>query len=156
MTIIIKTLAAAAVSFAVAAPMFAAQVEAGPGITLTEAAQAKFNRDTGRDNQQFSPSAGVSSPEARTQLASSVGISAAQAKSMTLNEIFVAKINAEAPRDQQQLTRGGSVTMSSRSGVADRSQLVAAAGLSPAEASGLSLQQIAAAKFARDTGSNSR
>jgi hypothetical protein len=46
--------------------------------------------------------------------------------------------------------------MSSRSAVADRSQLAAAAGLSPAEAAGLSLQQIAAAKFTRDTGSANR
>jgi hypothetical protein len=140
-----------------AAPAFAGQVVAGPGVSLTEAAQAKFNRDTGRDNQQIIPApAGEASPAARGQLAASAGLTAEEAKSLTLTQLFVAKINREGDRDEQQVSKGGMVTMSSRSAVADRSQLAAAAGLSPAEAAGLSLQQIAAAKFTRDTGSANR
>ena len=37
-----------------------------------------------------------------------------------------------------------------------RAQLIASAGLSASEASGMTLQQIAAAKFDRDTGADDR
>ena len=156
MTFTFKALAAAAVSLAVAAPAFAGQVAAGPGITLTEAAQAKFNRDTGRDNQQFSPVPGESSPAAVAQLAAVAGIEPGEAQAMSLNAIFVAKINREVGRDQQQLPKSTSVIMSSRSPSAANAQLIAAAGLTPAEAAGMTLTEIAAAKFNRETGRDNR
>ena len=85
------------------------------------------------------------------QLAATAGV--ADGDSMTLNEIFVAKINRESRGDEQQAVKSSSVTMASRGPVdqGSRVQLIAAAGLSAGEASGMTLQQIAAAKFDRDT-----
>ena len=152
----INALAAAAIALA-AAPAFAGtQVIASPGVSLTEAAQAKFNRDTRGDDRIAFVTPGKSSPEAKAQLAANAGLSAEEAQGLSLNEIFVAKINRESRGDEQQRPAGGAVTMSSRSvGVAD-AQLIAAAGLTSAEAAGMTLQEIAAAKFARDTGSDNR
>jgi hypothetical protein len=130
---------AAAIALAAAAPAFAGtQVVAGNGLTLTEAAQAKFNRDSSDDNQQWIVNPGQSS---------------AEAAATPLNAAFVAKINAESRGDEQQLVKGSGVTMTSRSATAasDRAQLISAAGLSASEAAGMSLSEIAAAKFDRDT-----
>lgn len=135
----LKTVAAAAVALAAAAPAFAGtQVVAGNGLTLTEAAQAKFNRDSSDQNQQW-----IVHP----------GQSPAEAAASPLNAAFVAKINAESRGDEQQLVKGSGVTMTSRSPVAagGHAQLIAAAGLSASEAAGMSLTEIAAAKFDRDT-----
>jgi hypothetical protein len=152
----IKALAAAAIALA-AAPAFAGtQVIAGPGVSLTEAAQAKFNRDTRGDDRHYSVTPGKSSPESRAQLIASAGLSADEAAGLSLNEIFVAKINSESRGDEQQRAAGGTVTMSSRSVGAADAQLIAAAGLSASEAAGMTLSEIAAAKFARDTGSDNR
>ena len=65
----------------------------------------------------------------------------------------MAKINRESRGDERQLVKGGDVTVTTRSVAsgAAYAQLAASAGLSPAEASGMSLGEIAAAKFARDT-----
>ena len=73
---------------------------------------------------------------------------------MTLREIAVAKFNRSADHDNRQdVVRRADVTVVSRS--ADRAaqpQLVASAGLrTPEEARGLSLSEIAAEKFDRDT-----
>jgi hypothetical protein len=46
--------------------------------------------------------------------------------------------------------------MASRSAYSPNAQFVASAGFSPAEAAGMSLTEIAAAKFARDTGADNR
>jgi hypothetical protein len=135
----LNTVAAAAIALAAVAPAFAGtQVVAGNGLTLTEAAQAKFNRDSSDDNQQW-----IVNP----------GQSAAEAAATPLNAAFVAKINAESRGDEQQLVKGSGVTMTSRSpvGASDHAQLISAAGLSAAEAAGMSLSEIAAAKFDRDT-----
>lgn len=135
----LNTVAAAAIALAAAAPAFAGtQVVAGNGLTLTEAAQAKFNRDSSDENQQW-----IVHP----------GQSAAQAAATPLNAAFVAKINAEGDGDEQQLVKGSGVTVTTRSPVAagDHAQLIAAAGLSASEAAGMSLSEIAAAKFDRDT-----
>ncbi len=133
------TAIAAAVAIAAAAPAFAGtQVVAGNGVSLTEAAQAKFNNDTRGDDQQW-----IVHP----------GQSAAEAAAKPLNAVFVAKINAESRGDEQQLVKGSGVSMASRSPAAGtgRAQLIASAGLSASEATGMSLSQIAAAKFDRDT-----
>jgi hypothetical protein len=140
----INSLAAATIALSVAAPAFAnAQLIAAAGLTpaeaaglsLTEIAQAKFNRDSrGQDAQQI-----VS------------GLSPAEAGASALNDAYVAKIFSEGGRDRVQgAVRGKGVTVASRSAVSgsDRAQLVAAAGLTPAEAAGMTLSEIAAAKFA--------
>jgi hypothetical protein len=156
---------AAAVALAVAAPAFADQLTANAGLSpaeaqglsLTAIAQAKFNRDSRGDDRHeivvpVAPSGDYG------QLAASAGVPAAEADGMSLGEIFVAKINRESRGQDQQLTKSGSVTMASRSPsrATDRSQLIAAAGLSAADAQGMSLTEIAAAKFQRDTATGDR
>ena len=87
------------------------------------------------------------------QLAASAGLAPDEARGLSLTEIAAAKFNRDADRDDsQRVLRGGDVTVTSRS-VGERawSQLVASAGLTPEEARGLSLSDIAAAKFDRDT-----
>ncbi len=142
----VNALAAAAVALTAAAPVFAdtTQVVAQPGVSLTEAAQAKFNRDTRTDDRQF-----IVHP----------GQTAAEAAISPLNVAFVAKINKESRGDEQQAVKdGGQVTMASRSPVATggNAQLIASAGLSADAAAGLSLTEIAAAKFAHDTATADR
>jgi hypothetical protein len=154
----LNIIAAAAVAFA-AAPAFAGQLAANAGLSpaeaqglsLTEIAQAKFNRDTRGDDRHpvvVVPGSGGDS----TQLAAIAGVSPDQ----SLNQIFVAKINREARGDEQQAVKGGDVTMTSRSVAngAAYAQLAASAGISAADAAGMSLGEIAAAKFARDTDSD--
>lgn len=164
MNVYVKSIAAA-VALAVAAPAFADQLAANAGLSpaeaqglsLTAVAQAKFNRDTRGDDRHdivipVAPSGDYD------QLAAVAGVPSAEAGGLSLAEIFVAKINRESRGDDQQLAKSGSVTMASRSPFAgaDRSQLIAAAGLSAAEAQGMSLGQIAAAKFQRDTATGDR
>ncbi len=76
------------------------------------------------------------------QLAASAGIDAAEAASMSLTEIVRIKYNAEHRGDD----RTPIVTTSGVSGVGARSQLAAAAGVSPAWAEGMSLTELAVAK----------
>ena len=140
----VNALAAAAVVLTAAAPVFAGtQVVAQPGVSLTEAAQAKFNRDTRPDDRQFIVLPGQTPAEAAVS---------------PLNVAFVAKINKESRGDEKQAVKGGSVTMASRSPVATggNAQLIASAGLSADAAAGLSLTEIAAAKFAHDTATGDR
>ena len=155
----LNTIAAAAIAFA-AVPAFADQLAGNAGLTpaeaqglsLTEIAQAKFNRDTRGDDRHpvvVIPGSGGD----YTQLAAVAGVSA---DGLTLDQIFVAKINREARGDEQQAVKGGNVVMGSRSvkSGAAYGQLAASAGLSAADAAGMSLGEIAAAKFARDTNSD--
>ena len=155
----LNIIAAAAVAFA-AAPAFADQLAANAGLSpaeaqglsLSEIAQAKFNRDTRGDDRHpvvVTPGSGGD----YTQLAAVAGVSP---EGKSLNQIFVAKINREARGDEQQAVKGGDVTMASRSvaGGAAYAQLAASAGLSPADAASLSLGQIAAAKFASESDDN--
>ena len=72
---------------------------------------------------------------------------------MNLNQVFVAKINRESRGDDQQFVVDESVAMASRAygQGGDHAQLAASAGLSAAEASGMSLTEIAAAKVAKES-----
>ena len=149
----VQTIAAATLALSVAAPAFAnAQLAASAGLTpaaaaglsLTEIAQAKFNRDSsGQDHQQI-----VS------------GLSPAEAAASPLNDAYVAKIFREGGRDRVQgAVRGKGVTVASRSGASDdghRAQLIAAAGLTPAQASGMTLNEIVVAKFNREADHDDR
>lgn len=141
------------------APAFADQLSASAGLdpaeaagmSLTEIAQAKFNRDTRGDDRQAFVVPGQGGDH--TRLAVAAGLPTDAAETMTLAQIFVAKVNREARGDDRQADAVARATMSSRSprvGAA-YGQLAASAGLSPADVAGLSLAEIAAVKFARDT-----
>ena len=137
---------------AVAAPAFAGQIQASPGVTLTEAAQAKFNKETRGDDRHVKPVAGTARPS--RQLYASAGLSQAEGDSMTLEQVFVAKINRESRGDdEQRLAAAETVSMGSRAygNGSDYAQLASSAGLDRAEASGMSLTEIAAAKFAKES-----
>lgn len=122
------------------------------GMTLTEIAAAKFNRDTrGDDRQSISDAAPVRVDQDRhAQLIAVAGIAPADATGMTLTQLAAGVFNAGSDGDDAQAV----VTMSTRGPVRIGSQLVAAAGLDPVEAQGMSLTEIAAAKFARDSDSD--
>jgi antitoxin component of RelBE/YafQ-DinJ toxin-antitoxin module len=129
--------------------------EQAAGMTLTEIAQYKFNRDESvadRWAPSIPPTNGSADP---ARLAASAGIDASDADGMTLTEIAAVKFNHDTRADDHQsVTHASGVTIASRS-IGDPSravaQLIASAGLSPSEARGMSLSRIAAYKFDRDT-----
>jgi hypothetical protein len=148
----VNSIAAAAIAFTAVVPAFAGtQVVAGNGLTLTQAAAIKFNADTRpSDHQKVAVIPGKGGDAG--QLAAVAGLSADEAATMSLEQIFVAKINREARGDDKQAVKGGVATMSTRSPrLGGHEQLAASAGISP---EGKSLTEIAAAKFARDTDPN--
>jgi hypothetical protein len=148
----LSTIVAAAFVAVVGAPASAEQVKASPGVTLTEAAQAKFNRDTGgSDDRHVAPIAGSSEPT--RQFYASAGLTVGEGRAMGLEQAFVAKVNRESGGDDDQLVVvGESISMGSRAygSGGDHGQLATSAGLSAAEASAMSLADIAAAKFAAE------
>jgi hypothetical protein len=152
--------AAAALALAAAAPGFAqSQLVASAGLTpeeaaglsLTEIAQAKFDRDT---DGQVIVHHGVADSATKAALAADAGLSPAQAQNLTLNQIAAVKFNRESSgSDQQTVQRSQATTAATRSADSPRAraQLIASAGLSPDAAASMSLTDIAAAKFDRDT-----
>jgi hypothetical protein len=127
-----------------ASPSLADMIAASPGVTLTQAAQAKFNDDTRQDDRQISPDPGSSGIPA--PLYSAAGVSPDDG--WTLEQVAAAKF------DRDGLSQGGLIGRSAEStaGLAygmdrDYSQLAAAAGLSPEEAAGMSFDEIANAKL---------
>jgi hypothetical protein len=168
----LKTIAVAAALLGAAAPAFAQSQLIGnagltpaeaSGLSLTEIAAAKFNRGSDDDNQQrvlrdrgvtvISRSADGA---ARPRLIANAGLTPEQARGLSLTQIAAAKFNRDSDdENQQRARRVGDVTVISRSASAAAwSQLAANAGLSPEEARGLSLSEIAAAKFARESDDN--
>ena len=100
------SIVATAALLAVGAPAIAEQVQASPGVTLTEAAQAKFNRDTRGDDQQLvvdesvaMASRGYGQGGDYAQLAASAGLDAAEASGMSLTAIAAAKFAKESSDD---------------------------------------------------------
>ena len=146
----ILVLAAAAI--VAGSPVMAdSQVVASPGVSLSEAAQAKFNRDTRADDRHVKPIAGNS--EVSPHLYSAAGLSPAEAQGWTIDQIFVAKINRESGGDEQQAQWiDETETSGSRAFGAspDYSQLAVSAGLSREEAAEMSFSEIAAAKLKAD------
>jgi hypothetical protein len=137
-------------SFGVAGfPALAEQVVATESVTLTEAAQAKFNRDTGTGGDRYvKPIPGSAEPT--RQLYSSAGLTVDEGRGLSLEQVFVAKINRESRDDNQQWVmadEGLSIGSRAYGSGGDYGRLAASAGLSAAEASELSLSDIAAAKF---------
>jgi len=124
------------------------QVVAGNGITLTDAARIKFNRDTRDDDRQVKVEPVTPSGD-YDQLAASFGMDPADAEGLSLAQIFVLKINHGEGTTDRQLVKGSGAGMATRSPVAaDHTQLAASARLDPAAASGMTVGEIAAAKFA--------
>lgn len=142
---------AAALAFVAAPAVADTMVVASPGITLTEAAQAKFNRDTRGDDRQVTPIPGSSEPT--RQLYAAAGLSLGDGRSMSLEQVVVLKQNRESDGDAQQAIVAASPMASRAYGAGpDLSRLAASAGLDAEAASAMNLSDIAAVKFARDTG----
>lgn len=133
----------------------ATQVVAGNGMTLTDAARIKFNRDTRSDDQQAMV-APVTPSGDYSRLAASFGMDPREAQGLSLERVFVAKINHGKGASELQLEKDSSVGMATRSPyrAVDRSQLAASAGLDADAAAAMSIREIAAAKFDRDGTSN--
>jgi hypothetical protein len=121
------------------------------GLTLSEIAAIKFNRDTrGDDRQSVGHAQGTIMVDGarHANLIRQAGLTSQEAGSLTLSELAASKHNAGSDEDDM------IVVVSSRGQGRANPQLVASAGLSPAEAQGMSLTDIAAAKFRRDTRSD--
>lgn len=125
-------------------------VEAAQGMTLSELAALKFNRDSRDDDRQSVGGIGgepvMVDVMRHAQLIAAAGLTPAEAEGLTLSELAAGKHNAGSDSNERIV-----VVMSSRGPVRVGSQLAAAAGLGGAEAQGMSLTAIAAAKFNHDS-----
>ena len=131
----------------VGSPALAEMVAASPGVTLTEAAQAKFNHNASGDERigTVEPgSSGIPAP-----LYSAAGVTPDQG--WTLQQVAAAKFSREG-LGQGRLPSGGAQPSAGLAYGMDRdySQLAMSAGLSPEEASGMSFDEIAGAKLETD------
>jgi hypothetical protein len=121
------------------------------GMTLTEIYIAKFNRESGRDQQQVV--AARSDPvtvETRrhAQLIRSAGLTPEEAEGLSLAEIAAIKASRNARNDERVVVMiGRSMPATDR---AAYGQLVAGAGMTPFEASGLSLNDLYVMKINRE------
>jgi hypothetical protein len=122
------------------------------GMTLNEIYTAKINRESGRDGQQHvsrraTPARVVVTRDA--QLIGVAGLTQEEAQGMTLAELASHKISFNARRDERQ------VVVSSRSieGVdpSAHRQLVAAVGITDAEALGMSLNDLYVLKINKES-----
>lgn len=131
----------------VASPALADMIAASPGVTLTQAAQVKFNRDSRPGDRQVTPVPGTSGIPA--PLYTSAGLSAGDG--WTLEQVAAAKFDRDG-HDQGALTdRSVESTVGLAYGMdRDYSQLAASAGLSREEAAGMSFDEIANAKLDTD------
>jgi hypothetical protein len=136
----------AVTAIVVGSPVVADPVVAGPDMTLSEAAQAKFNRDTRPDDRHFTPDPGSSGIPA--PLYSAAGFTPDEAQGATLTQVAAAKFDRDGNSQGGLLARGSETTVSRAFGQdRDYSQLAMAAGLTPEEAAGMSFQEIATAKL---------
>lgn len=122
---------------------------AAAGLSLTQIAQAKFNRDSGFTQNAQEPR--QASDLGRATLAASAGLSADAARDLSLGEIAAVKFT-RGSRDNDQIRPAAlPASLATRSvGSQSHGQLISNAGLTDATATGLSLTEIAAAKFDRD------
>ena len=130
-----------------APPALADMIAASPGVTLTQAAQAKFNSDTRTDDQHITPVPGKSGIPA--PLYTTTGLSSSDG--WTLQQVAAAKFDRDG-QDQGALTNvsAGSTASAAYGMDRDYSRLAASAGLSPEAAAGMSFDEIANAKLNRD------
>jgi hypothetical protein len=129
-------------------------VEQAEGMTLTEIAQHKFNRDESSADRWNPSIPDVTGTGDHSQLAASAGVASKAAQEYSLTELAAAKFNKDTRSDGgQRVVRRESVIVATRSvedSTGARAQLIASAGLTPAEAKGMSLSEIAQYKFDRD------
>jgi hypothetical protein len=134
-----------AVSLLMSSPVLAANmVVATADMTLTEAAQAKFNRDTRPGDRHFVPVAGNAEPT--PQLYAAAGLTPEQGQGWTLEQLHVAKINREGGSENMQLAPASVSRAYGRAGT-DTSHLARSIGLDPAEAADMSVWEVTAAKL---------
>jgi len=130
-----------------ASPALADMIAASPGVTLTEAAQAKFNRDSRSDDRQITPvpgSSGIPAP-----LYSAAGMSPEDG--WTLEQVAAGKFERDGYAQGRLSDRSVESTVGLAYGMdRDYSQLAASAGLSGEEAAGMSFDEIAKAKLDSD------
>jgi hypothetical protein len=122
---------------------------AATGLTLDEIAATTLNRGTTSDERQaiVSTSGPVEIDAVRhAQLIAASRVTPADAAGTSLNFLAASKHNAESRRSDGQRVAGSDGT---RRWTA---QLAYSAGLTPAEAETMTLTEIAAVKFDRDTG----
>ena len=133
-----------AVAIVGGSPALADMIAASPGVTLTEAAQAKFNHDSRQDDRIVTPTPGSSGIPA--PLYSAAGT--APDEGWTLQQVAAGKFANEG-YGQGTLTNRSTDTSASLAYGQDRdySQLARAARLSPEEAAGMSFDEIANAKL---------
>jgi hypothetical protein len=136
-----------ATALLVTSPALADMIAASPGVTLTQAAQAKFNHDSSPDDRHFAPTRGNSGIPAPLYM--STGLSPDDG--WTLEQVAAAKFDKDG-QDQGALSNR---SVESTVGLAygmdrDYSKLAAAAGLSPEEAAGMSFDEIANAKLDKE------
>ncbi len=154
---------AGAIVLSIAAPAFAdpqliasagLTAEQAEGMTLTEIAQYKFNREESPGDRWDPSIPAVTGPVSRGQLAASAGLSPDSARYRSLDELAVAMFNRNTrPSDQQIVVKHGAAVVATRSvnGAANAfGQLIASAGLTSAEAEGMTLSEIVQYKFDRD------
>jgi hypothetical protein len=142
-----QSLSVLAAALLAASPALADMIAASPGVTLTQAAQAKFNRDSSPDDRHITPvpgSSGVPAP-----LYAAAGMS--PDGGWTLEQVAAAKFDRDG-HGQGALTDR---SVESTAGLAygmdrDYSQLAAAAGLGREEAAGMSFDEIANAMLDRE------
>jgi hypothetical protein len=118
------------------------------GMTLTEIAAHKFNREARTDDTVTvsSRSYPVFDVAAHRQLVAVAGVRPSEARGMTLTEIAARKVNVAAEADEMIPI----VASGAGFDAGAHPQLAAAAGLTPAEASGMSLGEIHARKVNRE------
>ena len=123
-------------------PALADMIAASPGVTLTEAAQAKFNHDSRQDDRIVTPTPGSSGIPA--PLYSAAGTSPDEG--WTLQQVAAAKFAREG-YGQGTLTNPDTSASLAYGQDRDYSQLARAARLSPEEAAEMSFDEIANAKL---------
>jgi hypothetical protein len=138
-----------AVAIVAGSPAVADMIAASPGVTLTEAAQAKFNQDTRGDDQVASPvpgSSGIPAP-----LYSAAGFTPEEAQGLTLQQVAAAKFDRDGNSQGALPTRTPETSASLAYGQdRDYGQLARSAGLGQEEAANMSFDEIANAKLNTD------
>jgi hypothetical protein len=127
------------------------------GMTLTEIYAAKINRESDRDGQQLvfrraAPRAVVVTRDA--QLIATAGLTPEEAQGMTLAALASYKTSFNARHDERQVVVSGR----SIEGIdpSAHRQLVAAAGITEAEARGLSLNDLYVLKINKESRGDDR
>ena len=135
----------AAIAIFIGSPLVAGPMVVGTGdMSLTEAAQVKFNRDTRPDDRYVVPAPGSS--VASPQLYAAAGVTPEAAQGWTIDQLHVAKINREGGSDSVQIAPG-SISRGYGQRESDYSHLGRSFGLDPDEIAGMSLWDVATAKL---------